>query len=204
MASERRAAGMMCRSRRPTVGRGAPTSIASPRVSGCPTAGSAFRDCARSAIAAYLHLVPCLGVEGAYRRCAGYPALSLSGCCSRPWPWRSWHQPMRAVSPPATLEALATELGLAEPSAFVATVESVRATGRLPSDYVRKGEARDLGWRPGSDLCDSAPDRTIGGDRFQNREGRLPDAPGRQWFEADLDFDCGRRAPSGWSSRTTA
>lgn len=95
--------------------------------------------------------------------------------------------------PAGTLEALATELGLAEPSAFVATVESVRATGRLPSDYVRKGEARDLGWRPGSDLCDSAPDRTIGGDRFQNREGRLPDAPGRQWFEADLDFDCGRR-----------
>ena len=92
-----------------------------------------------------------------------------------------------------TLEALATELGLNEPSAFVATVESVRATGRLPSDYVRKGEARDLGWRPGSDLCNSAPDRTIGGDRFQNREGRLPDAPGRQWFEADLDFDCGRR-----------
>jgi hypothetical protein len=95
--------------------------------------------------------------------------------------------------PAGTLEALATELGLAEPSAFAATVESVRANGRLPSHYVRKGEARDLGWRPGSDLCDSAPDRTIGGDRFQNREGRLPDAPGRQWFEADLDFDCGRR-----------
>ena len=95
--------------------------------------------------------------------------------------------------PAGTLQALATELGLAEPAAFVATVESVRETGRLPPDYVRKGEARDLGWRPGSDLCDSAPDRTIGGDRFQNREGRLPDAPGRQWFEADLDFDCGRR-----------
>lgn len=95
--------------------------------------------------------------------------------------------------PAGTLQALATNLGLAEPSAFVATVESVRATGRLPSDYVRKAEARDLGWRPGSDLCDSAPDRAIGGDRFQNREGRLPDAPGRQWFEADLDFDCGRR-----------
>ncbi len=80
--------------------------------------------------------------------------------------------------PADTLQAMAAELGLAEPSAFVATVESVRATGRLPSDYVRKGEARDLGWRPGSNLCDSAPDRTIGGDRFQNREGRLPDAPG--------------------------
>ena len=95
--------------------------------------------------------------------------------------------------PAGTLQALASELGLAEPAEFAATVESVRTTGRLPNAYVRKGEARDLGWRPGSDLCDSAPDRSIGGDRFQNREGRLPDAPGRQWFEADLDFDCGRR-----------
>lgn len=95
--------------------------------------------------------------------------------------------------PAGSLQAFATELGLAEPAEFVATVESLRATGRLPEQFVRKGEARDLGWRPGSDLCDSAPDRVIGGDRFQNREGRLPDAPGRQWFEADLDFDCGRR-----------
>ncbi len=95
--------------------------------------------------------------------------------------------------PAGSLQVFATELGLAAPDDFVATVETLRATGRLPEQFVRKVEARDLGWRPGSDLCDSAPDRVIGGDRFQNREGRLPDAPGRQWFEADLDFDCGRR-----------
>jgi ribonuclease T1 len=72
-------------------------------------------------------------------------------------------------------------------------IEAVRQTGRLPDHYVTKREAEALGWRPGSDLCDVAPDRVIGGDRFQNREGRLPDAQGRRWFEADLDFACGRR-----------
>jgi hypothetical protein len=86
-------------------------------------------------------------------------------------------------------------VGLAfdDPAGVQAVIETVRATGRLPDQYVTKREAEALGWRPGSDLCDSAPDRVIGGDRFGNREGRLPDAPGRQWYEADLDFDCGRR-----------
>ena len=91
------------------------------------------------------------------------------------------------------LPSLAASLGFADPQSFVAVVETVRATGRLPADYVTKREAEALGWRPGSDLCDAAPGRVIGGDRFFNREGRLPDADGRVWFEADLDFSCGRR-----------
>lgn len=84
-------------------------------------------------------------------------------------------------------------LSFDDPTSVQAVIETVRATGRLPDHYVTKREAEALGWRPGSDLCDAAPDRVIGGDRFGNREGLLPDAPGRQWYEADLDFDCGRR-----------
>lgn len=91
------------------------------------------------------------------------------------------------------LDAFAGLLGFKAPAEFVATVESLRETGDLPEWYLQKREARDLGWRPGSDLCDVAPDGVIGGDRFQNREGRLPDRPGRRWYEADLDFACGRR-----------
>jgi hypothetical protein len=91
------------------------------------------------------------------------------------------------------LRAFGVLLGLDDPGAFAAVTTSLRETGRLPSYYVRKGEASELGWRPGSDLCAVAPDRVIGGDRFQNREGHLPDRPGRRWYEADLDFDCGRR-----------
>jgi hypothetical protein len=80
-----------------------------------------------------------------------------------------------------------------DPAGVQAVIETVRATGRLPDHYVTKREAEALGWRPGSDLCDAAPGRVIGGDRFGNREGLLPEAPGRRWYEADLDFDCGRR-----------
>jgi hypothetical protein len=91
------------------------------------------------------------------------------------------------------LRAFAERLGLRDVDGFVAAVESIRATGRLPERWITKDEAEDLGWRPGSDLCDSAPDSAIGGDRFGNREGRLPERPGRRWREADLDFACGRR-----------
>jgi ribonuclease T1 len=91
------------------------------------------------------------------------------------------------------LASLVASLDFADPAAFVAVVETVQQTGRLPADYVTKRGAEALGWRPGSDLCEAAPGRVIGGDRFFNREGRLPEADGRIWFEADLDFACGRR-----------
>jgi hypothetical protein len=89
---------------------------------------------------------------------------------------------------------LARELRLADVDGFVETVKSVRDTGKLPAArYIDKNAAEKLGWRPGADLCRVAPGKAIGGDRFFNREGRLPAAPNRRWTEADLDFDCGRR-----------
>lgn len=98
-----------------------------------------------------------------------------------------------ALAGEAELRSFARELGLRDVEAFVETVESLREDGGLPERYLTKGEARRLGWRPGSDLCRSAPGATMGGDRFGNRERRLPDKPGRIWYEADLDFACGRR-----------
>jgi hypothetical protein len=89
--------------------------------------------------------------------------------------------------------AIAALAAFDDPASVQTVIEAVRRTGRLPDHYVTKREAEALGWRPGGDLCDVAQGRVIGGDRFQNREGRLPDAQGRRWFEADLDFACGRR-----------
>ncbi len=86
-------------------------------------------------------------------------------------------------------------LGLADPEGFAATVLHICRHGRLPERYLTKDEARAMGWRPGRDLCEVAPGRALGGDRFGNREGLLPDRPGRVWFEADLDYACGRRGP---------
>ncbi|MCB2009968.1 MAG: ribonuclease domain-containing protein [Geminicoccaceae bacterium] len=91
------------------------------------------------------------------------------------------------------LRNFAILVGLLDIDGFVETVETIRDTGWLPEQYLTKNEARDRGWQPGDDLCDSAPGHVIGGNRFGNREGRLPDRRGRQWTEADLDFGCGRR-----------
>ncbi len=101
--------------------------------------------------------------------------------------------PSAALADAAELRRFAREMRLTDIDGFVATVESIRATGRLPARYINKDDAGKLGWRPGADLCRIAPGRMIGGDRFGNREGRLPAAAGRRWTEADLDYGCGRR-----------
>lgn len=93
----------------------------------------------------------------------------------------------------ATLRAFARRMGLSDLDGFVETVQTLDRTGRLPRQYLRKDEASKLGWRPGTDLCRLAPTRAIGGDFFGNREKLLPEKRGRRYFEADLDFACGKR-----------
>ena len=66
--------------------------------------------------------------------------------------------------------------------------------GELPDNYLTKDEAQALGWQSSKgNLWDVAPGRSIGGDRFGNYEGLLPDAKGRRWTECDIDFDGGYR-----------
>lgn len=93
----------------------------------------------------------------------------------------------------ATLNAFARKHALEDVRGFVETVRSIQGTGRLPARYLTKKAAEQAGWRPGRDLCQVARGKAIGGDRFGNREKRLPDAQGRRWTEADLDYGCGKR-----------
>ena len=58
--------------------------------------------------------------------------------------------------------------------------------GHLPENFITKNEARRLGWNGGS-LERYAPGCCIGGDRFSNREDRLPKAKGRTYIECDID-----------------
>lgn len=58
--------------------------------------------------------------------------------------------------------------------------------GYLPENFITKDEARELGWEGGS-VEDYAPGCAIGGDKFGNREGLLPKANGRQYYECDID-----------------
>ena len=64
----------------------------------------------------------------------------------------------------------------------------------LPENYITKKEAQALGWdnRKGN-LWKVADGCSIGGDRFGNYEGLLPDAKGRRWTECDICFDGGYR-----------
>lgn len=66
--------------------------------------------------------------------------------------------------------------------------------GCLPSNYITKRDAQDLGWdnRLGN-LEKVAPGKSIGGDRFGNYEEQLPIAKGRKYTECDIDFDGGYR-----------
>ena len=58
--------------------------------------------------------------------------------------------------------------------------------GCLPENFITKTDARALGWSGGG-LDGYADGKCIGGDRFGNYEGRLPDAPGREYRECDID-----------------
>ena len=62
----------------------------------------------------------------------------------------------------------------------------IHTYGCLPQNFVTKSEAEDAGWSGGS-VEKYIPGAAIGGNRFGNREGLLPDAPGRSWTECDIN-----------------
>ncbi len=62
----------------------------------------------------------------------------------------------------------------------------IHTYGRLPGNFITKKEAKKLGWSSGS-LEKYAPGKAIGGDRFGNYEGLLPEAKGRYYTECDID-----------------
>lgn len=64
----------------------------------------------------------------------------------------------------------------------------------LPSNFITKNEAKALGWESKEgNLDEVAPGMSIGGDKFGNYEGLLPEADGRQYYECDINFDGGYR-----------
>lgn len=66
----------------------------------------------------------------------------------------------------------------------------------LPVNYITKSQAKALGWVPKEgNLWEVTDHKSIGGDRFSNREGTLPKKKGRQYFECDIDYKGGTRGP---------
>lgn len=101
--------------------------------------------------------------------------------------------PVETTLPPeTTLPEVTTEdtTPYLDPDGTYTTKEDVALYiylyGELPKNFMTKQEARKLGWEGGG-LERYAPGMCIGGDRFGNYEGVLPDAPGRKWTECDID-----------------
>lgn len=70
------------------------------------------------------------------------------------------------------------------------------AHGTLPENFITKKEAQALGWDSSrNDLSDVAPGKSIGGDYYGNYEGKLPQARGRRYYEADCGYTGGNRGP---------
>ena len=58
--------------------------------------------------------------------------------------------------------------------------------GHLPGNYITKKEAEELGWTGGSVERYAGEGTAIGGSRFGNYEGLLPEAKGRTYTECDI------------------
>ena len=70
----------------------------------------------------------------------------------------------------------------------------LHAYGKLPVNFIAKKQARALGWNSNEgNLWDVTDERSIGGDAFANREGLLPEADGRQYYECDVNYEGGYR-----------
>ena len=74
-----------------------------------------------------------------------------------------------------------------EVAAYIATYD------KLPENYITKKEAKALGWQTKGTLDEVAPGKSIGGDYFGNYEGTLPEEPGREYHECDIDYESGNR-----------
>ena len=69
--------------------------------------------------------------------------------------------------------------------------------GKLPSNFITKREAENLGWKKkdgeAGQLHVVAPGMSIGGSSFGNYEGLLPEKKGRKYFECDINYVKGNR-----------
>ena len=143
-------------------------------------------------------------------------ALSLFGCAGMPEELGGLIETLPLLTEPADTEPVDTEPletlpietepvetepvetepeeteALLDPDGWYYSAEDVAlylvTYGELPGNFITKNEARKLGWEGGS-VQKFKEGAAIGGDKFGNREGILPKADGRQYYECDIDTD---------------
>lgn len=65
--------------------------------------------------------------------------------------------------------------------------------GQLPANYINKTDLLAAGWYRGQAPSDYVPGEMATMGIYQNRDGHLPSAPGRIWYEADINYYSGKR-----------
>ena len=72
----------------------------------------------------------------------------------------------------------------------------IHTYNKLPRNYITKKDAGSMGWEASEgNLWEVTDKMSIGGDRFGNREGKLPKKSGREYFECDINYKGGFRGP---------
>lgn len=100
-------------------------------------------------------------------------------------------KPVRTEKPTAAPTDVPKQTAITAPQDIA---DYIFAHGTLPDNFLTKNEARQLGWDSSKNyVSDVAPGYSIGGDKFGNYEGLLPDASGRKWYEADANYTVGPR-----------
>lgn len=72
--------------------------------------------------------------------------------------------------------------------------EYIYLYNKLPKNFITKKDAKALGWESDKgNLWEVTDQMSIGGDTFGNREGLLPKAEGRKYYECDVSYEGGFR-----------
>lgn len=70
---------------------------------------------------------------------------------------------------------------------------TLKYDGNLPDYYISGYEASLVGWKHGKWPSNFVPEKTITGGIYKNFDGHLPQATGRIWYEADINYKTGKR-----------
>jgi len=117
-------------------------------------------------------------------------AILLTGCGNL----GEYSSAVNPPSPPASGSSQTEQKQQAPLTSFTDVSDYIRTHQELPENFITKKEAEQLGWVPSKGNLDKvAPGKSIGGDRFGNREGLLPKAKNRIWYEADINYKKGTR-----------
>lgn len=69
----------------------------------------------------------------------------------------------------------------------------IKHNEKLPDYYISKDDMYAIGYKWGKPPRKYAPGMMIYGGIYNNKDGHLPSAPGRIWYEADINYHEGQR-----------